>query len=957
MTEQGRDYRRWIEAGYRHYGEDPWFFIRELAQNSRDAGASAIHIKIDYIREKEEILIFEDNGTGMSYNHGVSYLFRLYASSKTGEKKAAGMFGIGFWTILKYEPTAIFIESRWGNEKWGVMVDSELNTVRMPSDLDHHGTRITLVRRPKEQSSEAFSNRVEKAIETYCSFLRMNNADADLLPVYFKGKNKTGKMALQGRVSLNFKSKWVEGAVGLGPEPKVYLYARGLPVWEGTSLGELSHTFSSTGGKEEMEIGEGLAPVFLLNGNRLEVNISRRRVIDNKSLEEVQKFSERALMDLVERAADYVSPRNILRKLWDGLKRRLSFLGNWYVKAFIIIVLLVIPLEILLLTNLAKKNNNFGRVGDTSTLTLEVDNTFYGGASVRKTGSDTTLDLKYEPRNMTWFKLFSADEYSIKSGFFTKVNERNKLPLQTTKCNFGDKRINIEFNIKEPGRIYLPQPFGPISNETYCIDRDSVRVDGIKIENIYYLPSGDVIASVVKKGTIGYRCCYDGGRNVENNVSGDELRKLTFLPDELVLPGKIEDELRAFRQSGKGSGDAVKLALGLTTSLLKYDDSPEVIEKYRGMENWPDWLEKILAIGKGDCDILNGVTALFLRRMNIPARLVIGFVGDNGKLLRGLHAWVEYYDEGNHKQMADATMMNRGDAGSGMGERSASNDGGVGIEIGKNRYIKYGLYVLVGFLFWALLVIILRLKKQREGGVKNEETKGEVRESLGGMVLHELLHPGAWGHNRGIRNFKIIPTIWGEYISLREGLKLGGKRKLFIISKNSDIGEYLRRKRNGLVGLGRKYVILDTSDKWFARVVKLIPGGINLDKIIGLNVVEPGMGDNDDVSKLVMGVNEFLRNIDRRIRICLITKGMGAGDYLDVDLSLLPSLEKWGIRSRFIGVNLNSKRIQKLGNLYSSNRKLAVFRFIRGMVDESNIIGEPSARLLEKVSKGLWEWK
>ena len=100
MKAHRHDFRKWIEAGYKDYGKDPWFFIRELAQNSRDAGAAFIRVKIGYTSAKEEVLVFEDDGCGMSYDHAVRYLFRLYASSKSNEKYAAGLFGIGFWTVL-----------------------------------------------------------------------------------------------------------------------------------------------------------------------------------------------------------------------------------------------------------------------------------------------------------------------------------------------------------------------------------------------------------------------------------------------------------------------------------------------------------------------------------------------------------------------------------------------------------------------------------------------------------------------------------------------------------------------------------------------------------------------------------------------------------------------------------------------------------------------------------------
>ena len=40
----GAEFRGLAEAVTRSYGDDPWFFLRELAQNSRDAGARSIRV-------------------------------------------------------------------------------------------------------------------------------------------------------------------------------------------------------------------------------------------------------------------------------------------------------------------------------------------------------------------------------------------------------------------------------------------------------------------------------------------------------------------------------------------------------------------------------------------------------------------------------------------------------------------------------------------------------------------------------------------------------------------------------------------------------------------------------------------------------------------------------------------------------------------------------------------------
>jgi hypothetical protein len=43
----GKDFRSLAEAVTGTYGNDPWFFLRELAQNSRDAGAQSIWVNAE----------------------------------------------------------------------------------------------------------------------------------------------------------------------------------------------------------------------------------------------------------------------------------------------------------------------------------------------------------------------------------------------------------------------------------------------------------------------------------------------------------------------------------------------------------------------------------------------------------------------------------------------------------------------------------------------------------------------------------------------------------------------------------------------------------------------------------------------------------------------------------------------------------------------------------------------
>ena len=63
------------------YGSDPWVFLRELVQNSRDAHAHHIDVSVAVTQESEEVAC-EDDGIGMNEDVAEQFLLRLYASTK-----------------------------------------------------------------------------------------------------------------------------------------------------------------------------------------------------------------------------------------------------------------------------------------------------------------------------------------------------------------------------------------------------------------------------------------------------------------------------------------------------------------------------------------------------------------------------------------------------------------------------------------------------------------------------------------------------------------------------------------------------------------------------------------------------------------------------------------------------------------------------------------------------------
>ncbi len=972
------EYRKWIEAGYKDYGKDPWFFLRELAQNSRDAGARTIRVTAGRTSAGEEIIVFEDDGEGMSYDHALKYLFRLYASSKTNRKNAAGMFGIGFWTVFKFSPSRLLIQSNDGNEPWGVEVDKELTTRRITGELAGRGTRITLVRPAQASTVKAFAGEVEKELKRYCSYLRTGTRESRQLPVLFQGQDITRPMGLPGPVSLTFKKGAVEGVVGLGARPRVDLYARGLPVWQGTTLDELSHTPPSRGDRSGREMARGLAPVFLLNGNNLEVNISRRRVIDNRALDKMRKNAENALYKLIDMVADSVSRRGIFSRWVRKLKRKSSSVLGSFWKTLAVCIILVLPLEYLLLTHFFKGS---GGTPGSGPLSMRIEDNRYSGASVGGVSSNRFADISYTPPVTTWFKLYHAGRYQPDTGFVQSFGRTPALDFPPIEC--GQGTIDVQLRAKQRGVILLPQPVG------HFIDPGSVTIDGKELLRTVHHGSGSVLASVAGEAVIRYRTC---PLSPGSSLSPEERRNLLEFPSGTAIPSAVRRALDSVRAENARAKAAA--AIGLTVQLLQYDDSIETAREYENITAG-GWFRRVLTIGRGDCDILNGATILFLRYLGVPARLVIGLTGEKGKLFPGMHAWTEYFDAETGWRRIDATMyaVQRRTGRSGSREtapaapipsgfdqprpisptpsasstaapsaavpaqppmETAGTDTGEAVssqpskdtgEIGSAATTGEGgraqvwiIAALLAVLLVLLFSLLVALSRRQRPNPFHAVDRERMKEKLAGMVLHALVHPDAWGGETELRDVAILPTVSGRFISVRRALRAAKGGKLFFISRDNPLAEYLRGVRTPVLEMGHAA---------FDPLIKVLPDAIDLDRVEALRAEAPGTGEGTPLDRLLSETNNLLP-VE-----CRPAPGLTGTDTWDVDFSALPVLKRAGLPRMFIAVNPQSPEIRSLEAVYQKNPALARFRLIRLLLKGSALITGPKEKWLQKAAKKL----
>lgn len=869
---RGGEFRGLAESVTLAYGEDPWFFLRELAQNSRDAGARQVRVSARVDADGTETIVFADDGHGMTLSHARSFLFRLYASDKGGDSAAAGRYGIGFWTVLRFGPSRIGLQSRRGRSGWAVSLDAELNASSGACRLDRPGTEVTLSRPSRCASEAEFQQQVAEGLLTYCRYLRRNDRRGSPLPVYFAGKNLTEPMALPGVLSHSFRSGPLEGAVALGAQPDVRLYARGLPVWRGALLSQMSHLHAAA--EARADVGAGLAPVFLLNGNHLDVTFSRSLAVENRALELVRRRAEAALRRLLEAALERSFPRSLWQRLGGRIGQATSRLPRrgW---RWIAALLIAAPLAAWLLrfAPLAPRRPAAAWPGPgTSALS-------YRGALVGGSSSAPPPPFSYSPEFPALFRLFVAEAYSKKAGFvrgpFRQATAPPLLP-----CPPG---AGLEARLAAtPGAIFLPLPTG------WGVVPGSLRLQGAQALPVSATLQGEVLARLPRGGVLTYRLCPEAERET---LSPPEESLFLALPFLLALPADLETgAASALKLPPAGRA---RLARRLARSRLKYDDAPGVARLYRLREGQGDWLDMVLEIGAGDCDVINGLQVLLLRKMGIPARLAIGLVGDNGLARPRLHAWGEYFDRG--WKASDATAAAGQDiAVAGQPAPARTGPAPAAPALTTVWLLLFGgtIAVLAALALFAVTRRAPRLAANSPG-----QAAGPLLQAAG----QALLQPGLWGDDSPLRSHPLVPLLAPGpgrcrrrgRISLQQAQSLMRRGRLFVTANRNPLAQALA---------AGGAVVVDLSEPLAAPLAALFPEAVDSDLLCRLRPL-PATGLLAEVNRLLCQrrLLPFLPSRGPK-QPFLPAPGLETADMLRVDLPVAPQDLPFFFPRRFIAV-------------------------------------------------------
>lgn len=154
-----------------HQFKDPYAFYRELIQNSIDAGAQRIEVRLSFHPTASQGLAtaqVADWGEGMNRDVIERYLLTKFRSAKANDLTKIGKFGIGFVSLFAAEPDAVTVDTGRDGEYWRVLFDAEKRYRLIALAQPVEGTSVTLHKTMTAKAYDALVARSLEAVKTWC---------------------------------------------------------------------------------------------------------------------------------------------------------------------------------------------------------------------------------------------------------------------------------------------------------------------------------------------------------------------------------------------------------------------------------------------------------------------------------------------------------------------------------------------------------------------------------------------------------------------------------------------------------------------------------------------------------------------------------------------------------------------------------------------------------------------
>ncbi len=210
-------------------------FVRELIQNSLDAGSGRIDVRL-FVENKYLIVEVVDDGDGMDRRIIEDCLLTLFRSSKEHDLTKIGKFGVGFVSLFSIAPSGVWVDTARDGIHHQVHFHADRTYSLFQLDTPFEGTTVRIVT-PFVAGGPAttMAQDIVRAVEYWCRF-----AHAEIwLDICVDGpldglREVQGSFAISGPVVVNVEEPGFR--LSIAPSgaiaSRVGFYNRGLTLRE-----------------------------------------------------------------------------------------------------------------------------------------------------------------------------------------------------------------------------------------------------------------------------------------------------------------------------------------------------------------------------------------------------------------------------------------------------------------------------------------------------------------------------------------------------------------------------------------------------------------------------------------------------------------------------------------------------------------------------------------------------
>lgn len=149
---------------------DPYAFVRELVQNSIDAGATTLSVRVERAGGISTTALHDD-GAGMDRATIDGPLLTLFNSSKEGDSAKIGKYGVGFVSVFAIDPEIVEVDTWRDGERHRIRLyrDHRYEIEKLATHPES-GTVVTLHQSMDAEKFDEHRRRLETALSRWCRF-------------------------------------------------------------------------------------------------------------------------------------------------------------------------------------------------------------------------------------------------------------------------------------------------------------------------------------------------------------------------------------------------------------------------------------------------------------------------------------------------------------------------------------------------------------------------------------------------------------------------------------------------------------------------------------------------------------------------------------------------------------------------------------------------------------------